>query len=72
MNLQPLNVCMLYQRTVGLVQLISEDHDIDVQFWKDEFESLIDRSQVTKTGGSVVSDIYKNITHILYLLNYNR
>lgn len=55
MNLQPLNVCMSYQKTVDLVQLVSEDHDIEVQFWKDELVSLIDRSPSTKTGGSVVS-----------------
>ena len=36
MNLQPLQVCMSYQRTNDIVKSISEDHDIEVQFWKDE------------------------------------
>lgn len=59
MNLQTLNV---YQRTVDLVQLVSEDqdHDIEVQFWKDELVSLIDRSPSIKTGGSVVSTFMYN------------
>ena len=48
MNLQP---------SLGLVQLISEDHDIEVQFWKDEVESLIDTSSATKMGDSVVSSL---------------
>ena len=55
MNLQPLNVCMLYRRTIELVELISKDHDIEVQFWKDELVSLIDISPVIGMGGSAVS-----------------
>ena len=35
MNLKPLNVCMSYQTTLNIVEKISEDHDVEVQFWGD-------------------------------------
>ena len=38
MNLQPLNICMSYQGTLNLVEKLSEDHDIEVQFWRDEMK----------------------------------
>ena len=38
MNLQPLNICMSYQGTLNLMEKLSEDHDIEVQFWRDEMK----------------------------------
>ena len=53
-NLQPLNVCLSYQRTSDLVKLISEDHAIEVEYWKDQLMSLIDTSSDAKPSGSIV------------------
>ena len=39
MNLQPLNVCMSYQGTLNLIETISEDHSIEVEFWGDEINN---------------------------------
>ena len=52
-NLHPLNVCMSYQRTLDLVQGISQDHDIEVQFWADELKKLIERPNPVETPTQV-------------------
>ena len=40
MNLQPLNICMSYQGTLNLIEKISEDHDVEVQYWCDQMKDL--------------------------------
>jgi hypothetical protein len=40
-NLQPLNVCMSYQATLNILEKISDDHDVEVQFWGDDLKKLI-------------------------------
>ena len=40
MNLQPLNICMSYQGTLNLIEKISEDHDVEVQYWCDQIKDL--------------------------------
>lgn len=41
MNLQPLNVCMSYQATLNILEKISDDNDVEVQFWGDDLKKLI-------------------------------
>ena len=40
-NLQPLNICMSYQGTLNLIEKISEDHDVEVQYWCDQMKDYI-------------------------------
>ena len=40
-NMQPLGVCLSYQRTMDIIKLISQDHDIEVSFWADELIETI-------------------------------
>ena len=40
-NLQPLNVCLTYQRTNEIVRNITVDHDIEVQEWADYLQTRI-------------------------------
>ena len=40
MNLQSLNICMSYQGTLNLIEKISEDHDVEVQYWCDQMKDL--------------------------------
>ena len=40
MNLQPSNICMSYQGTLNLIEKISEDHDVEVQYWCDQMKDL--------------------------------
>ena len=47
-------MCLSYQRTSDLVKLISEDHAIEVEYWKDQLMSLIDTSSAAKPSGSIV------------------
>ena len=35
-NLQPLNICMSYQTTLNILDRISEDYDVKVQFLADD------------------------------------
>ena len=37
-NMHPLSVCMSYQRTLDIVKVLSEDHDIEVSIWADELK----------------------------------
>ena len=46
-NLQPLQVCMSFKRTMEIVKDISQDHDIEVQEWADYLTPLIDTSSQT-------------------------
>lgn len=55
-NLQPLNICMSYQRTLDLVRNISQDHDVEVEFWKDELVKLVENSKVVR----VIYSYYKS------------
>ena len=47
MNLQPLQVCMSYKHTLRVVEKISEHHDVEVQFWRDEMKSRIPKPAVS-------------------------
>ena len=40
MNLNPLNLCMSYQGTLNVVENISKDHAIEVEFWGDELREI--------------------------------
>lgn len=42
-------MCMLYQGTLNLIENISADHDIDVQFWSDEMKDVILNKEVLIT-----------------------
>jgi len=42
-NLQPLHICMSYQTTLNILDRISEDHDVEVQFWSDELKKCIEK-----------------------------
>ena len=46
-NLQPLCVCMSYQRTLDIIKQISSDHDVEVQEWAHELEKKIERPSNT-------------------------
>ena len=54
MNLQPLGICMSYQRTREIVKLVAQDYDVEVQEWADELKKSITISPRVIT---VVSDI---------------
>lgn len=41
--MQPLGVCLTYQRTLQLVKGLSQDHDAKVQEWADEQVKHIDK-----------------------------
>ena len=41
---------MSYQRTLDLVREISQDHDIEVDFWKDELVKLVKDSILVDTN----------------------
>ena len=44
MCLQPLNLCMSYQSSLNTIEKLSEDHDVEVQFWCDEMkEAFLDK-----------------------------
>ena len=45
--MQPLGVCLTFQRTMDIVALISQDHDIDVQYWADELVKTINKPAET-------------------------
>ena len=47
MNLQPLQVCMSYKHTLRVVEKISEHHDVEVQFWRDEMKRRIPKPVVS-------------------------
>ena len=38
---KPLNICLSYQGTLNIVSKISEDHDVEVQEWLDEWMKLV-------------------------------
>lgn len=40
--MRPLFVCLSYQRTLDIVKLLSEDHDIEVSVWVDELKKGIE------------------------------
>lgn len=43
--MQPLGICLSYQRTMEIVRIISEDHNIEVQEWEDK---LVERVKACK------------------------
>lgn len=46
-NMQPLGVCLTYQRTMDIVKLVSQDHDMEVQMWADELIKQIEKPSKT-------------------------
>ena len=40
MNIQAFSVCLLYQHTMDIVRIISENHDIEVQVWADKLVGI--------------------------------
>ena len=37
-SMQKLNICMSYQGSLDIVNKMCEQHDVEVQFWKEELE----------------------------------
>ena len=42
-NLQPLNICLTYQGTAGIIKKISENYDEKVKKWASTLESKMEK-----------------------------
>jgi len=47
MNLQPLHVCLSYQGTQNLIERLSENYDVQVQYWCEDIKDLFFKSEVS-------------------------
>ena len=59
-NLQPLNVCLTHEGTINIVNKLSEDHDVEVQYWCDELTSLIEKpaTNVRMQTSTIITPFY--------------
>lgn len=46
--MQPLGICLSYQRTMDIVRIISEDHNIEVQEWEDKLVERVKEASSCK------------------------
>lgn len=62
--MQPLGICLSYQRTMDIVRIISEDHNIEVQEWEDKLVERVKEASSCKVIFCCVFIYINQITSI--------